>query len=131
MTLTEKVFILKSIKPFDRLSDSELILTANITKLKSYEKGKNIYSSGSTMFNLFIIIEGDVKTDAGENVEGCFGIKALVHDEAVPYTISASSDVKVLLISKAHLLTLLYECPALMVGFLSLEKEVYNETQVQ
>ena len=131
MTLTEKVFILKSIKPFDRLSDSELILTANITRLKSYENGKNIYSSGSAMYNLFVIVDGEASMSSGEKVDGCFGLRALVHDEVVPHTLLASSEVKVLLISKAHLLTLLYECPALMVGFLSLEKGVQNETEVQ
>lgn len=130
MTLTQKVFILKSIAPFNSLSDSELIITANMTQLKHYEKGKKIYSAGNSVYNLFIIAEGQVYDSFSKEQKGFFGLKALINDELMEHDYIALNNVSILMISKAHLLTLLFECPYLMLGFLSLHKEENHETQI-
>jgi len=130
MTLTQKVFILKSIAPFNTLSDSELIITAQMLQVKYYEKGKKIYSAGNSMYNLFIIAEGEVYDNFSQKQEGFFGLKALINDEVMEEDFIATKDTNILMISKAHLLTLLYECPYLMLGFLALPKRGSHETQI-
>jgi signal-transduction protein with cAMP-binding, CBS, and nucleotidyltransferase domain len=119
MTLTQKVFILKSIKPFDKLSDAELLLLADIISVKKYKKGSKIYSKENNLYNLYVIIDGEVVDDDQNKVDGYFGIKELLNDDVMENSFYANDDVTLFLISKAHLLTLLYESPSLMIGFLS------------
>ena len=130
MTLTQKVFTLKGISPFNTLSDSELIITATMTQLKHYEKGSKIYSAGSTLYNLFVIAQGEAYNSFSQEQKGFFGLDGLLNDEALDYDVVALQDTDVLLISKAHLLTLLYECPYLMLGFLSLKKDNTHEIKI-
>lgn len=123
MTLTQKVFILKSIKPFDNLSDGELLLLADIISVKKYKKGSMIYSKENSLYNLYVIIDGEVVDDEQKEVKGYFGIKELLNDDMMDNSFYANEDTTLFLISKAHLLTLLYESPSLMIGFLSKGKE--------
>jgi len=124
MTLTEKIFALKSIAPFNKLSDQELIITANITHEKSYKEGDLIYTNGNTLYNLFIIARGEVACESEKQIEGYFGFNELVIDEVINQDIYAKADVTILLISKAHLLTLIYESPSIMIEFLALKERV-------
>lgn len=119
MTLSEKVFILKSITPFDKLEDTELILLANIIQVKKYKKDALVYSKENNLNNLYIIIEGDVVDDNGKPVDRYFGLEELLNDKNIDSSYYSKDDSMAFLISKAHLLTLLYESPSLMVGFLS------------
>ncbi len=121
MTLTEKIFLLKSIPPFNNLSDSELILTANITQVKTYMNEAIIYTEGNELYNLFIIANGEVITSNNKKIKHHFGFNELVKDEVINENICALGEVTMLLISKAHLLTLLYESPSIMIDFLSLK----------
>jgi len=124
MTLTEKIFTLKSIAPFNNLSDQELIITANITQEKKYKSGDLIYTGGNTLYNLFIIAKGMVSVKSDKKIEGFFGFNELVIDEVITEDIYAKEDVTILLISKAHLLTLIYESPSIMIEFLSIKEGV-------
>ncbi len=122
MKLTEKIFLLKSILPFNTLSDSELILTANVIQTKTFEDKSLIYTSGGALHYLFILANGKMINDKKENVENFFGFTELINDEVLQQNIYASGEVTMLLISKAHLLTLLYETPSIMIEFLSLKQ---------
>jgi len=124
MTLTEKIFALKSIAPFSNLTDQELIISANITQEKSYKDGDLIYTNGNTLYNLFIIANGEINCENGKQIKGYFGFNELVIDEVLNEDIYANGDVTMLLISKAHLLTLIYESPSIMIEFLSLKEGV-------
>lgn len=119
MTLSEKVFILKSIAPFDKLEDSELILLADIIQVRKYKKDALIYSKENNLNYLYIVIEGEIVDDEGSLVDGYFGINELLNDENIQSSFYAKEESLVFMISKAHLLTILYESPSLMIGFLS------------
>lgn len=119
MTLSEKVFILKSIKPFDKLEDAELILLANIVGVRKYKKDAQIYSKENNLNNLYIVVEGEVVDENGIEVEGYFGLEELLNDENIDNSFYSKDETMMFLISKAHLLTILYESPSLMIGFLS------------
>lgn len=130
MTLIEKVFTLKSIQPFDTLYDGELILTADVIKVKYFKAGDTIYRVDSLLSNLYIIAKGEIAYEDGESIKGYFGLETLVHDKPIKSNIIASSDVTFLLLSQEHLLTLLYESPHLMIGFLKSQKEENNEVKI-
>lgn len=122
MTLTEKIFILKSIPPFNTLSDSELILTANVVQTKTFEDKSLIYTNGGTLHYLFILTDGKMVNDKNEKINNFFGFSELINDEVINDDIYALGKVTMFLISKAHLLTLLYETPSIMIEFLSLKQ---------
>ncbi|NQY92673.1 MAG: cyclic nucleotide-binding domain-containing protein [Campylobacteraceae bacterium] len=122
MTLTEKIFTLKSIAPFNNLTDQELIITANITQEKNYKDGDLIYTNGNALYSLYIIANGEVVSKNEKRIVGIFGFNELVIDEVINEDICAKGDVSMLLISKAHLLTLIYESPSIMIEFLSLKE---------
>ena len=122
MTLTEKIFLLKSIPPFNTLSDSELTLTANVVQTKTFEDKSLIYTSGGTLYYLFILANGEMVNDKNEKIDNFFGFSELINDEIIDENLFASGKVTMLLLSKAHLLTLLYETPAIMIEFLSLKQ---------
>jgi CRP-like cAMP-binding protein len=127
MTLTQKVFALKNIAPFDTLSDAELILSANIMYEKVYENGAVIYNANTPIHNLLIVINGEVhKGDSTVN-SAPLGLDCVINDDIMDEDIVASGETTILYLSKPHLLTLLFECPALMFGFLSQKKGVNNE----
>jgi len=122
MTLTKKVFTLKSIEPFNKLSDDELILVANITEEKHYKNGVQIYSKGTNIYSMLVITEGKVSINNEiEYKNNYIGFQELVNDDVLDYDIYASGDVTLLVLSKAHLLTTLYESPSIMIGFLELK----------
>ena len=122
MTLTKKIFTLKSIEPFNKLSDDELILVANITEEKHYKDGVQIYSKGTNIYSMLVITQGKVSiNNEREYTNNYIGFQELVNDDVLDYDIYASGDVTLLVLSKAHLLTTLYESPSIMVGFLELK----------
>ncbi len=130
MTLIQKIFTLKSIEPFDTLYNEELVLTADILKVKYYKAGDTIYTVDSLLSNLYIIVKGEVKYDDGHIIKDYFGLGTLVHDRPIKSNIIASTDVSFLLLSQEHLLTLLYESPHLMIGFLKSQKEEDDEVKI-
>jgi copper(I)-binding protein len=77
-----------------------------------------------------VIASGEVKTSSGTVFENYFGLESIVHDVIMQEDIIAASNVTLLLISQEHLLTLLYESPHLMMGFLKSQKEEENETKI-
>jgi len=120
MTLIEKIFILKSMSPFNKLEDSELILTANITKIKKYNKGDIILAKDVYVYSISMFIEGEATTTSGNRVDKLFGIKEILEDKTFVEDIIATTSVKIMTISKAHFFTLIYECPDLLLELLNL-----------
>jgi len=120
MTLVEKIFILKSISPFNRLEYSELILTSNIIKIKKYNKGDIILAKDVYVYSLYIVANGEVVSVSGNNINKIFGIKEILEDKTFKEDIVANTPVKIMTISKAHFFTLIYECPNLLLELINL-----------
>ncbi len=120
MTLIKKIFTLQSISPFNKLKDSELILTANITKIKKYQKGATIYTKDVSVNSLFIILRGETITKSGKKFYNFFGLKEILNDLVFKEDIVANSEIKAMVITKAHFFTLIYECPDLTLELLNL-----------
>jgi len=119
LTVIERFFKLQDVPPFDRLYDSELSLIAHATVQRTYEPGHVILSSNKMLKALFIVVEGWLEDSEGHRLPQVFSPEFLLMG------IPAESDVKAsrergavcLLISKGHFFTMLYECPALALGF--------------
>jgi CRP-like cAMP-binding protein len=130
MTLIEKVFLLKSIHPFDVLLDREIILISNIVRVKHYKAKDIIHNANSLVFNFSIIADGEVAFENGTVIKDYFGLENLTQNIVMESSIIAVNDVTLLLLSQEHLLTLLHESPHLVLGFLNLHKEDDHEIKI-
>ncbi|CAA6806413.1 MAG: Unknown protein [uncultured Sulfurovum sp.] len=127
MTLMEKIFILRSIKPFNRLNDREIIIVANIIESRDYQKGEVIYDNQSFLNQLYIIAKGKVKQDNTPIKKPYFGLEVLMN-KTIKNNIVALEESTIFSLSQEHILTLIYESPHLMMGFLQSEEEDRSET---
>lgn len=126
MNLVEKIFILKNETVFSSLSNAELILVANIAKTRSYSKGSAIVEQNMPIQNIFILKDKNA-TYKEKVLAKCFGAEEMLNDVTLEEDIVAQEDIEVILISKGHFYTLVYECPSFMIDLL---KE-YDNNRIQ
>lgn len=122
MTLIERIFRLRLVAPFDRLTDGELALIAEAAVLRRYEPGRRVSSRDKTARALFITLAGGLVDDAGRRLPAVTPTASLLGGKPLEHDILASpgEGAVCLLISKGQFFTILYECPALTIGFVEL-----------
>lgn len=119
MKLTQKIFGLKRISPFDRLGYSELVAIAEITKIKRFGPGERVIASGHILQRLFAVIEGKIERPDGSAIAPVFGIHSLLDERPIDADLTAGEQGAVcLLISKGHFYRILNEFPEFTLGFL-------------
>lgn len=118
--VTERLFALRAAPPFDRLRDSELALLAAVAQVRSYDPGETVLAEGKPLHHLFVVVEGEIRTAAGEPVPPVFGEASLLFQLPLARALVAApgTGATCLLIGRAHFFTAAYECPGLVVGFL-------------
>lgn len=119
LTVIERFFKLRDVAPFDRLYDSELSLIAGAAVQRTYAPGHVIVSSGKLLKALFIVVDGCLEDSEGRRLPQVFSPEFLLMGIPAEGDIKASAEqgATCLLISKGHFFTMLYECPALALGF--------------
>lgn len=122
MTIIERIFRLRLVPPFGRLSDAELALIAQAAVLRRYEPGRRIWSRDKAARALFVTIEGGLTDGGGARLPDVVPAEALLRGRPPAYDILAApaGGAACLLISKGHFFTILHECPALTIGFIEL-----------
>jgi signal-transduction protein with cAMP-binding, CBS, and nucleotidyltransferase domain len=125
MTLVERLFRLRAIPPFDRLSEAELALIAESAVERHYEPGKCVATKDKPARALFITLEGSLTDREGNPLPSVLPPVALLNGTPLPSDVLASAQkgAVCLLIQKGHFFTILYECPALAVGFIEISRE--------
>lgn len=124
MTITEKIFALKSTQPFDRLRDSEVVLIAQEARVKRFEPGEFVSSPDKPLRRLHVVTEGEV-TD-GENGKPLpvFGVKPLLFNQGAGEILRAGGEgATCLTIKRGNFFTIANECPSLIVGFVELAEQ--------
>lgn len=110
------LFALRSVEPFTRLDDLELLLIARHARLRAYAPGRVLLAAGAVAEHLFVTVEGAVETGGGAapavfDAPGLlFGLAARDDYRAGPEGASA------LVIAKPHVFTIARECPEFVVG---------------
>jgi signal-transduction protein with cAMP-binding, CBS, and nucleotidyltransferase domain len=117
MSLIDKIFTLQQCDPFKSLRHSELVLTANITKVKKYPKGSIIIPKEAAVQNFFILSKGEAYYKE-RPLAAFFGAEELMNDVALDEDVIAHEDIEALVINKGHFFTLIYECPGLLIELL-------------
>lgn len=122
MTISERMFQLQSIIPFNRLNETELAIIAEAAVERRYEAGKLIASRNKPARALIVTFKGSLTDNEGKKLANILSPEALLTGTPLPYDVFASKSegAACLLINKGHFFTILYECPALAMGFISM-----------
>jgi signal-transduction protein with cAMP-binding, CBS, and nucleotidyltransferase domain len=121
MTLSEKIFALKSVPPFDVLRDSELALIAQEARVKQYAPSTAVSNADRPIRRLHVVTQGEVRPAAGGDALPVFGVKPLLFNQNAEEPLIAGVDgATCLTIKRGNFFTIANECPGLIVGFLDL-----------
>lgn len=125
MGVTDRLFALRDVPPFDRLRESHLALIAEVSKHRRFAAGDVVRQAGVLSPRLQIVTSGGVEAEDGSAVGAVIGLRALLFSREAPATLVAGDGgAEILEISRGHLFTILYECPLLTVGFI--EQDVFG-----
>jgi signal-transduction protein with cAMP-binding, CBS, and nucleotidyltransferase domain len=119
MTLSEKIFALKSIAPFDVLRDSEIALIAQQARVRRFAGAEVIADPDRPLRKLHVVVDGSVRRVGNiESSPTVFGVEALLFSRGLDETIVASDEgATCLQIRRGNFFTIASECPGLLVGF--------------
>ena len=123
MTITERIFALGSVPPFDRIRAAELALLAEAVRVVRYEPGAVLVGAGDSTRQLLIRVAGSTTID-GEDAPAVVGYRSLLFEVPVTETVHAGPDgATCLVLSRGHFFTVVNEIPAVIVGFAALAEE--------
>ncbi len=118
MMLAEKILALRALDPFSRLRPEELLMIATATTVRDISAGAVLVRRGSSLQHLFIRVSGSLVNEAGTVLQPVLGTTVLLTGCEPPYTVLAGpSGYRGLCVSRANFLTIVNECPLLLMGF--------------
>lgn len=122
----EKIFHLKSVRPFDRLDEIALSKLVEVMPLRRYEAGALIVTGDMICNEVLIAIEGRFSTGTVDTVS-IAGIHSVLEDIPIGENVSAGKNgVSCLRIGKGHFLTMVYEFPFLLTDLIEINKRNPN-----
>ncbi|GAB1488827.1 hypothetical protein MASR2M8_12740 [Opitutaceae bacterium] len=114
-----RMLALRKIPPFDRLSEAELILIAEVAELRLFEPGQIAHNSGSPLGCLWVTIAGELIAEDGRPAGQINGLSALLANALTPGLRAGPAGAEILVITKGYFFTLTRECPAFVLGLLT------------
>ena len=110
---------LSTVKPFDVLTESELLLIAKHAHHRRYEPESMIFAAGQVADMLVVTVSGEARIDGDlapaifDPASALFGLPVLQ-----PY-LAGPDGLDALCLPKPHLFTIARECPDFIVGLAS------------
>ena len=118
-----KLLALGAVKPFDVLTQSELLLIAMHALQRHYPPGATVFAAGQVADMLVITIAGEAHV-LGERAPTIFDPSSALFGLPVPDAILAGPNgLEALCLAKPHLFTIARECPDFVVGLVALATE--------
>lgn len=119
-TEIDKMFLLKSIKPFDNLDERTLFNVTEVMRLTKFEPNQSILPEGEVSNEVIVVIDGDIQDENGISPK-IAGLHSILNDLPIEYKLIAGvNGCKCLRIGKGHFLTTVYECPSLLTELIQL-----------
>jgi signal-transduction protein with cAMP-binding, CBS, and nucleotidyltransferase domain len=119
MTLSEKMFALKSVAPFDTLRDGELALIAQEARVREFGPNEVVCGAEKPIRSLHVAVAGQVLRQGDSAVIPIAGVTALLfNQETNEMLIAGPEGATCLLIRRGNFFTIANECPNLLVGLL-------------
>ena len=112
--IIENLFKLSRIKPFDALTESELLIISQHVKPRSYDAGDQLIKTGDVSDLLFILTDGGI-SDGENRTQDIFDAPSVLFGSPVRRDYVAGPDgLQVLCLSKPHLFTIVFSVPLFM-----------------
>ncbi|MCB0322367.1 MAG: HAMP domain-containing protein [Bdellovibrionales bacterium] len=116
---SESLLLLRQNPLFRILTDAELAVVAQASRLVDYKPGALIASRGISPSFALLVESGSVEGDMEYVRDGIIGIDAVLSEEPLANDLVASSEgARCLLIQKEHLFTIVHECPSMLTGLI-------------
>lgn len=114
--VVQRLFALRSARPFRRLEDTELLLIARHSRPRSFDAGKVVLQAGVVAEALFVVTAGGAVID-GAPAPVVFDGPGLLFGLATPAAyLAGERGLEALVIAKPHVFTIARECPEFVVG---------------
>lgn len=109
-------FALARVKPFDSLTENELLLVAQHSRSRSFDAGAAVIEAGTVSEMLFTRVEGSILADGHRGPE-IFDAPSVLFGAPTRRDYRAGPEgARLLSLSKPHLFTIARECPDFIVG---------------
>lgn len=116
----EKVFMLKSVRPFEKLDERMLFNIAEVMRLSKFEPNVEILTENEVSNEVIISLDSNIFDKQGHSIT-IAGIYSVLNDSPIESGIRAGKNgSRCLRIGKGHFLTTIYECPNLLTELIIL-----------
>ncbi|MBI2568292.1 MAG: hypothetical protein HYV63_14815 [Candidatus Schekmanbacteria bacterium] len=121
MNFAEKLLALSRAAPFACLSLSELAPVAEVSRLAVFRPGEPIGDGTRPLGRLLVVVAGAAVDAEDQPLPRVLGASSVLFEQPLPCAVfaSRSAGVSCLAFKKAHVLTILNECPGFSTGLLS------------
>jgi len=112
---------LRAVRPFERLTDQEITLLAEIVETRSFGPDEMVHPGERPLHALYVTVAGRLmRQDNLTFAEPLNGLSDLLTYEPSPALRAGEAGARVLVISQGYFFTLLRECPEFLLGLISL-----------
>jgi CRP-like cAMP-binding protein len=133
MHISEKMFALKRLTPFNELRHGELALIAEVTRERTLTPGEVVLAAGVPVARLYAVVQGRLLAANTQLVPAVFGTVSLLYNYPLAYDLCVAPEAGAtcLIIGKGHFFTIINECPEFSAGLIELcrlEAPLYHRT---
>jgi hypothetical protein len=118
-TVFRRMLALQTVAPFDRLSENELSLIAEVAEPRLASPGEIVHLGGAPLPSLWVTVDGGLVRDDGAAAERVNGLTALLGNVTTAELRAGPEGARILVLSKGCFFTLTRECPAFILGLLT------------
>jgi hypothetical protein len=112
---------LRAVRPFERLTDQEITLLAEIVDTRSFGPNETAHPGERPLQALYVTVAGHlIRQDNLSVAEPLNGLTDLLTYEASPALRAGDNGARVLAISQGYFFTLVRECPEFLLGLITL-----------
>lgn len=116
-----RIAALQAVRPFERLTDQEIKLLAEIAKSRTVAPGEIVHPGERPLSALHVTIGGTLIREDDERVaEPLNGVADLLTYDSSPALRAGPNGAKLLTISHGYFFTLVQECPEFLLGLITL-----------
>ncbi|HEY0966693.1 MAG TPA: hypothetical protein VGD88_04840 [Opitutaceae bacterium] len=114
-----RMLALRTIPPFDRLSETELTLIAEVAEPRQIAPNDIAHNGDSSLNCLWVTVAGELLDEDGRPAGRVNGLSALLTNALTPELRAGPAGAQILVITKGYFFTLTRECPAFVLGLLT------------
>lgn len=125
LSLIEKAFFLKRVKPFSDLDLDLLLAVSEKLYYDEYDAGERVFTYGQAANRMYLIVRGSVEIQDEMmrplytlEANDFFGDESIFNEQPRRYGAICKTDAQLLTLSRSHLLSVISECPSVAVSLL-------------